>query len=314
MASVPVVDLQAPSATSRAALDEACRDHGFFLVSGHGLDDLIARTWAETERFFDTPREHRLTIERDEQNPLGYFDRELTKRKRDHKQVFDFVDPTVPTKDAHNRWPEGPEEFRSTLVEFFDGFAGLADQCLGLLHDVLELSAEGRSAMVHDRAGSSVRLNHYPVGDPVPEGEREGLVELGDVALGHHTDPGVLTMLLQDDTGGLQARSLDGGWIDIEPVPGTVVVNLADAVQVWTNDRYRAAVHRVLPMTERRRFSIPYFSNPPRHTMVEPLAELLEGDAAYRRFDWTEFSRARADDNYADLGAADSQISDYRVA
>lgn len=77
--------------------------------------------------------------------------------------------------------------------------------------------------------------------------------------MGHHTDPGVITLLLQDDTGGLQAQARDGSWIDVPPTPGTVVVNLADSVQVWTNDRYRAAVHRVLPMTRRDRTSIPYF-------------------------------------------------------
>ena len=312
MDAVPVVDISNPSATSLAAIDRACRDHGFFLLEGHGLDAVIEHTWAECARFFDADRSVRLAIERDADNPLGWFDRELTKRKRDHKEVFDFVDPVAPGRSEVNRWPE-LEGFQDSMIRFFDAFSELADRTLGLLHDTLELGPESRTKMMGDRRSSTVRLNHYPVGDPVPESERDELVELGETALGYHTDPGTLTLLLQDDTGGLQAESLSDGWIDVPPRAGTVVVNLADAVQVWTNDRYRAAVHRVVPMTQQRRFSIPYFSNPTRHAMVEPLPELLELPAKYRAFDWSDFMRARTDDNFEDLGAADTQISDYLI-
>lgn len=64
---------------------------------------------------------------------------------------------------------------------------------------------------------------------------------------GYHTDPGVLTLLLQDDTGGLQAESAEHGWIDIAPRPGTIVVNLADTMQVWTKDRHRRRFIGVFP-------------------------------------------------------------------
>lgn len=308
--SVPVVDISNPTSTSVAELDRACRDHGFFLLEGHGLDTVIEQTWSECARFFDADRSIRQAIERDADNPLGWFDRELTKRKRDHKAVFDFVDPASAERDRHNRWPE-LDGFRSAMTEFFDAFSILADRTLTLLHDTLELGPESRAAMMGDRKSSTVRLNHYPVGDPVPESERDDLVELGDTALGYHTDPGTLTLLLQDDTGGLQAESASEGWIDVPPRPGTVVVNLADAVQVWTNDRYRAAVHRVVPMTQQRRFSIPYFSNPSRSAAVEPLPELLDVPAKYRSFQWAEFMKARSDDNFTDLGDDDTQISNY---
>jgi len=75
------------------------------------------------------------------------------------------------------------------------------------------------------------------VGDPVPTEERGDLAALGDVALGHHTDPGVITLLLQDDRGGLQTETRSGEWIDVPPERGTIVVNLAACVQVWTKDR-----------------------------------------------------------------------------
>ena len=314
MDQVPVVDIGSPTSTSRRALDDACRDHGFFLLEGHGLDDLIERTWEQTARLFDADRTVRTAIERDAGNPLGWYDRELTKRRRDHKEVFDFIEPADPTRDRFNRWPTDLPGFRDTMAEFYEAFSDLAQRTLGLIHDTLELSPAGRAAMVADPAASAVRLNHYTLGDPVPVDERDGLAELGSTALGFHTDPGTITLLLQDDTGGLQADSRADGWIDVPPRPGTVVVNLADAMQVWTNDRYRAAVHRVLPMTAGRRFSIPYFSNPPRHAIIEPLAELCETPARYRGFRWSDFMRARTEDNLTDSGADDAQISDYLLA
>ncbi len=311
---VPVVDISNPSSTSMSALDDACRDHGFFLISGHGLDGLIERTWSATREFFDADRSVRTAIMRTQENPLGYFDRELTKRKRDNKEVFDYLDPSIEQLDERNRWPQDLPGFRDVMVEFFDEFATMADRTVDLLRDALGLTSSARGQIGSDRHSSTVRLNHYPVGDPVPEDERAELVSLGDVALGHHTDPGVLTLLLQDETGGLQAESTTHGWIDVPPVAGTIVVNLGDCMQAWTNDRYRAAVHRVVPMTRQRRFSIPYFSNPNRNVVIEPVEELCEGGSLYRPFAWREFTAARAYDNFADVGAPDTQVSDYRIS
>ena len=157
---VPIVDISSPTDISRRALDAACRDHGFFLLEGHGLDDLIERTWVETARFFDADRTVRAAIERDLDNPLGWFDRELTKRKRDHKEVFDFIDPTTPGADQFNRWPDGLDGFRQTMVEFFTAFSDLAIRTTELLHDTLELSAAGRDSMSLMPSYSTVRLNH----------------------------------------------------------------------------------------------------------------------------------------------------------
>lgn len=308
---VPTIDISSPTDTSLRDIDRACSDHGFFLLAGHGLDDLIDQTWAQARAFFETDRSNRVAIIRDEQNPLGYFDRELTKRRRDSKQVFDFTDPRGERTARRNRWPAEPDGFQQTMLNFYDAFSDLALRTTNVVHSSLGLDDEAAARYQGDRATSAVRLNHYPVGDPVPEDERDGLVELGETALGYHTDPGVLTLLLQDDTGGLQARAATGDWVDIEPQPGTIVVNLADAMQVWTNDRYKAAVHRVTTMVERDRMSIPYFLNPKRHAVIEPIAEL--GEPVYRAFEWRELMQARNDDNFSDLGKADTQISNYRV-
>ena len=314
MDAVPTIDLRNPDADAVRALDAACSDHGFFLLTGHGLDALIDETWAQTRRFFGRPHAEKCEIGRSEDNPLGYFDRELTKRRWDQKEVFDFIDPSGPGDPKLNRWPAALSGFRETMTAFFDAFDALSAETLAFVHGALGLDAAQIARYRGERLTSSVRLNHYPVDDPVPAGERDGLNELGETALGWHTDPGVITLLLQDDTGGLQTLSKADGWIDVPPRPGTIVVNLADAVQVWTNDRYRAAVHRVVPMTERSRYSIPFFYNPPAEARIAPIPGLCEADAPrYRAFEWREFMRARTDDNFEDLGADDTQIGHYRI-
>lgn len=290
-------------------MDAACRDHGFFLLSGHGLDELVMRMWRDTERFFDASAESKEKVRRTETQPLGWNDRELTKRSRDCKEVFDYMEPGSAFGEARNRWPDDLPGFRETQDEFFRAFSGLAARTLALVEQAL---GAPRGRVLGSASASTVRLNWYPTHDPVPEPERDGLAELGETALGYHTDPGVLTLLLQDDTGGLQAHSLEDGWIDVPPARGTIVVNLADSLQVWTNDRYRAAVHRVVPITERSRYSIPYFFNPPMEAVIEPIAELGDEKPRYRPFTWREFILARAHDNYADAGAEDTQISHFR--
>ena len=162
---------------------------------------------------------------------------------------------------------------------------------------------------------SNIRLNYYPESDPLSSDEASNVVSLGDMALHHHTDPGILTLLVQDMVGGLQTQSLQDGWIDVPPSPNTIVVNLGDAMQVWTNDVYRAAIHRVTPMDGQPRYSTPYFYNPAGSTVLEPLSALASNAAPkYRAFTWKEFIQARISDNYADLGEDDTQISNYKIA
>jgi isopenicillin N synthase-like dioxygenase len=309
---VPVVDIRDPGATSLAELDRACRDHGFFLLSGHELDSLIAETFAAGQRFFDAPHGVKDSVRRSAEIPLGYNERELTKRSRDHKEVFDFVDPSQGRSGKYNRWPSEVGGFHEAMVAHYDACSDLAVRTTELVFAALGLSKEAISTHRGDRTTSSARLNHYTLGDPVPENERDGLAELADVALGHHTDLGLLTLLIQDDVGGLQAMSGDHGWIDVEPRPGTIVVNLADCMQVWTNNRYRAAVHRVLPMTTSTRMSVPYFFNPPRDATIEPIPELAP-TPSYRSFAFRDYIDARSADNFADAGAEDAQIADYAI-
>ena len=309
MTLVPVIDVNEPDL---AALDAACRDHGFFLLGGHGLDGVIDDSWKAAERFFAAAADTKDGVRRTLDRPLGYNDRELTKRRRDHKEVFDFVDPDNDRPVDPNRWPD-VDGFRDQMARHFSSFSELAMSTLDLVYDALGADDAVKESRPGDPSTSAMRLNHYLTDDPVPADQRGDLAPLGDVALGHHTDSGVLTLLLQDDVGGLQAHSREHGWIDIEPEDGTIVVNLADSLQVWTNDQYRAAIHRVTPMTARERYSIPYFLNPRHDAILEPVDGLYDGEPVYRSFTWREFMQGRNDDNFADAGEEDIQIDRFRL-
>ncbi len=104
---VPTVDLEKAKddPSQLKSLDKACRDHGFFLLKNHGMQEEIDDMWRMSEWFFNQPREDKLKIIRTETIPLGYYDREMTKQKRDLKEVFDFMYPKSNGEDL-NQWPE----------------------------------------------------------------------------------------------------------------------------------------------------------------------------------------------------------------
>lgn len=312
---IPVIDLeQAETDVSvLEPLDQACRDHGFFLLRNHGMDKPIERMWQAAEKFFSQSSEVKRQVLRTEDIPLGYYDRELTKRKRDLKEVFDYMQPRADGSDV-NQWPED-QVFQDALTGFFDAATAVAERTLNLVYRAIAGDGVDLSLLPEGSGRTStVRLNYYPVSDPLDDEERQSVADLGDMALHHHTDPGVLTLLLQDMTGGLQTHSKEDGWIDVPPDAGTIVVNLGDSLQVWTNDIYRAAVHRVLPMRGSGRYSTPYFFNPTSDAMLEPLPSLSSEQPRYESFTWREYIKGRVDDNYTDLGEDDIQIDRYRKA
>ena len=307
---VPTIDLEKAKddPSQLKLLDIACKDHGFFLLKNHGMQEEIDDMWRMSEWFFNQPREDKLKIIRTESIPLGYYDRELTKQKRDLKEVFDFMYPKSNGEDL-NQWPEN-KVFRSNMENFFSKASLVAEETLRLVF--LNLNNNGCQLPSGDKSTSNARLNYYPIHDPLEEKTRKDISKLGNMALHHHTDPGILTLLIQDMTGGLQTKSKESGWIDIEPKKNTIVVNLGDAMQVWTNDKYVAAIHRVTKRTAKSRYSTPYFYNPKRDAVIQPLEQISDEEPIYAPFTWKEYIQGRVDDNYTDLGEEDIQISRFR--
>ena len=235
MQNIPVVDLQAfreggLAAVDQLALVEACEDHGFFLLVNHGCDTQVQNVFAAAADFA-MPREQKVAVYRDAENPLGYYDRELTKQRRDQKEVFDFKAGGHISRNPlrHTRWPDRPNHFRPALTEFFRAFTELSETTMCMVLGGGKLPFEAvENTMARGRAcpHQCCAIELHPAQDPVPAAERRS--PLGDMALHHHTDPGAITLLLQDDCGGLQTQSRAHGWIDVPPLDGAVVVNIGD--------------------------------------------------------------------------------------
>ncbi|MBA0791633.1 hypothetical protein Gohar_016201, partial [Gossypium harknessii] len=124
------------------------------------------------------------------------------------------------------------------------------------------------------------------------------------LGVGRHKDAGALTIVAQDDVGGLQVkRKSDGVWVPVKPTPNALVINVGDIIQVWSNEAYESVEHRVVVNSERERFSIPIFFFPSHYVMVKPLEELVnEGNPPkYKPYNFGKFNVARYRSNYKKL-------------
>ncbi len=319
--SVPVIDIR-PLIDGSAAGDvqevvdsvvRACRDWGFFQVINHGISrSLQESVWRQMQEFFERPLPEKEAVMRTRENPWGYYNNELTKNQRDRKEVFDFTrDGVDGIYAAENRWAPRLADFQATMLAWLEACTEVSLKLLQAFCAGLNLPADYLAAKFAPDHTGFVRLNYYPVRDPLA-GKMLEQLPAADLGVHHHTDAGALTLLLQDDVGGLQVYTRDF-WHDIPPVEGAMVVNTGDMMQVWSNDTYQAAIHRVLAMKSQDRFSIPFFFNPAAGTTVEPLPTTVTAGRAsrYRPIDWAEFRGRRTDGDYADYGP-EVQISHYR--
>jgi isopenicillin N synthase-like dioxygenase len=125
---------------------------------------------------------------------------------------------------------------------------------------------------------STLRLLHYPA---VPQ-NMKSVFEDGPVQLSctPHTDSGILTLLHQDATGGLEVLNASGQWVPAPYIPGSIVVNIGDLMATVSGGRFTATMHRVRAPpskmgTDFGRFSIPFFFEPGEDCEVIP----VDGDA-----------------------------------
>jgi len=334
---VPIIDISVLTETDgigsggereavAAAVDKACRGSGFFYISGSGIgDELLERVWAVTRWFFALPADKKQAVARSEHNSRGYYDRELTKNARDMKEVFDFghvPNPGLPedhpdnhTEDGWNQWPaaDGGRQFRQTLTEYYDACGRAALALLKVIATNLSGDDEALVRDFHPDHTSFIRLNYYPVADPLAAGEMRRSADSGSMGVHHHTDAGALTLLLQDDVAGLQIY-LDGRWVPVDPVPGTLVVNIGDIAQVWSNDRYTAPLHRVVASRDLDRYSVPYFFNPRYSCNYAPIAGPATDPEQphYAPINWGRFRKDRQHGDYGDYGK-EIQIADFRL-
>lgn len=298
---IPVVDFESSPAQLRAALACACEKWGIFNLINHGIPtELTRQAIVVNTTFFNQPHPQKQALSRTLDNPWGYYDRELTKNLRDRKEIFDFG------PGFHTPWPRQPTDFRDTLETLSRACYALGLQLFDLLGQVLGFGGDSLRSAFEPQHSSFTRLNYYPMSDAL---EGSDAPPAGPLGISRHTDAGGLTLLLQDEVSGLQVYR--DGWQEVAPHRGALTVNIGDMLQVWSNDRFRAPLHRVRASQESARYSIAYFLNPTRDCIVEPL--LASGDQPhYRAVNWSEFRDLRAQGDYGDYGE-EVQIAHYRL-
>ncbi|MDR7095410.1 isopenicillin N synthase family dioxygenase [Hydrogenophaga laconesensis] len=257
------------------AMAEACETYGFFYLVHHGMaSEVIAAGFDAAQRFFDLPLEQRLacrsTQPRQNRGYQPMFDTALAGGKADVKESFDMGYPLQPD-DADllagmpfhslNTWPDaGMIGFRPQVEALYFAMLACGHQVLRAM--ALALGADPNFFVGHCvKPTTNMRLVHYPPQCISPE---EG------IGARPHTDKGLITLLLNDDNGGLQVMADEERWIDAPPRADAIIVNVGDLMTRWTNGRFRSALHRVINTTGRQRFSIPQFHHPNFHAVVDP--------------------------------------------
>lgn len=284
---VPVIDIapfrtggQAGRRAVAKAIGHAVNEIGFLVVTGHGVDPaLITRTQAVSHAFFDLPLADKHHVLRPAPDVTrGYIPIEAESVGRSQGQDLPgdlneslMIGPVDAGYDAYftgpaagkhfhpNLWPSEPPGLRPVYEDYFRAMGALAETLMAIFALALDLP-EVFFADKIDRHISRLRVRNYPAptDKPLP----------GQLRAGAHADYGSLTILRAEDRpGGLQVLNRAGDWVDVPIAPDSFIVNIGELMARWTNDRWKATLHRVVnpPLNQAamsRRLSLVFFHNP----------------------------------------------------
>lgn len=287
-------------------IGSACRDCGFFYVVGHGVSEELCTRLEELSRQFfaqDEPTKMRIRMSLAGRAWRGYFPvgGELTSGRPDQKEGIYFGTElgddhslVVARTPVHGRnlFPDIPL-FRETVLEYLAALTQVGHSLMAGI--ALSLGLDERYFADRYTGDPLIlfRIFNYPYRPPI-----EGDVRWG---VGEHTDYGLLTILKQDDCGGLEVKS-KSGWVAAPPIPGSFVCNLGDMLDRMTCGLYRSTPHRVLNTARRDRLSFPFFFDPNFNAEVGPIEGIA--DSAF-----TDDSRERWDK--ASVHAFQGTYGDY---
>jgi isopenicillin N synthase-like dioxygenase len=304
MQRIPIIDLSAARSGGLAArqavareIDAACREIGFFTITGHGvpvatMDELRLKAHA----FFALPSEEKQkAIHPVAGTPRGFRAQGLEALAHanagttpaDLKEFYHLGRESWPQETYYsgpegrryfipNLWPRTPEGFANAAAVYYAEMEKLATLMMRLAALALGRAEHFFDDKI-DRHISAMRLNFYP--------EQASAPQPGQLRAGAHTDYGAFTILNGESVpGGLQVLTKDGLWIDVETDPATFVINIGDLLMRWTNDRWVSNSHRVVNppasvASRARRLSIAFFQQPNYDALIECIA--APGKAKY---------------------------------
>jgi isopenicillin N synthase-like dioxygenase len=275
---IPIIDfgpfLSGDAAARKAValkIGEACRNIGFFYLTGHGVPAAMpAAVFREAKRFFALPAEQKqkIAIEKSachrgyfalggenldpaKQREAGDF-KEGLKIGRDLSPEHPLVKAGTPLHGP-NQWPGDLPGWKETMQGYYDALVKLGREIMHAFALALELPENHFDRWLTGPMATLGPL-HYP--------PQLGRITSARIGAGAHTDFGCLTILAQDPVGGLQVRNSAGSWIDAPYVEGSFVVNIGDMMERWTNGVFSSTQHRVINTSGRDRYSLPFFFDP----------------------------------------------------
>ena len=324
-AEIPIIDIAALTGSDQAApqgLDQiaekmhtACTGTGFFYVANHGISkDLVAEVFEANRRFHASPLEDKMRVKRNAWHrgytPLASstlkssarFDSARLPNLLESISIRNELSPDDPVYkkvplQGPNEWPDVPG-FRATVERYVAAVTALG---VKLLETVALAAGQSKDFFkpFFGRPSTNLRLIHYPPQPPQRPEDQFGIYP--------HTDYGMLTILAQDDVGGLQVQRVDGSWIDARYIPDTFVINIGDVLARWTNDHFNSTPHRVIsPAQSRARYSVAFFMDPELDSIVEPISTFIEAGqkSKYEPIRYGDYFAMRLDANYPDRQAA----------
>jgi isopenicillin N synthase-like dioxygenase len=314
MHALPIVDLHgladagdtAALQPYAAAFDAACRDHGFCTVVNHGVPQpLIDAAFAASAAFHALPLadKQRIAINAAHRGYMAMASSLIVTSSIEQatrpnlSESFMLMHEVAPGDareplDGPNQWPEQPATFRPAITAYDTALRELAQRMTRMIAVALGLEPNGLDSYFA-RPTTFLRLLHYPPSPPDADDRQYGSAP--------HTDYGFITILAQDQRGGLQVRSRDHQWIDATPIPGAFVVNIGDMGSRWTNGRWRSTPHRVINRSGTDRYSMPYFYDPSASETIACLPTCCsEADPPrYPPVRYGDYLMHRLDANYA---------------
>ncbi len=263
----PFLDGSDPEGVAREVA-RAARDVGFLYVTNHSVPlELMTQTMEWCRRFFDLPKEEKLRLYRSAETSYrgyrGLFGQNYmpTEQLSMNENFFvwselpeghPLADPSLPLAGP-NLWPEGLPGFREGVTRYGAAVLNFSRQLMEAFALALGLPRQHFVGMLDAPLGT-LSFNHYP--------HHRGRVGHEALGISEHSDYGLATVLLQDDIGGLQVKNADGQWIGARPLPGTFVINLGHQMERLTNGLFKATAHRVINISGRERYSLPFFVEP----------------------------------------------------
>ncbi len=278
---LPIIDIGGlragdPAATERVAAEirAACTEIGFFYITGHGIaEEVIDGAATEAMAFFrQSPAEKkRVAVSKYHRGFNSLGDALMYRADQPDYKEFYQIGLELPEDDPDvragqplrgpNNWPDWLPGFRPAMERFFDEIAACGGDLLRAVAISLDLGQDF-FARRYLKPLQRTQAVYYP---PHP---RDAGANLFGVA--PHSDFGCITLLWQDDNGGLEAQTVAGDWIPAPPVPGTLNVNVGDLLARWSNDHFKSTPHRVVNRSGRERMAIATFYDPDFTAMVDP--------------------------------------------